>query len=335
MDAFLALTVEHSLYADALRLSVNEPKRYARVLPLYAAHLKRAGRYDEAAVAFRSCCAGVAIGSSGSGGLNAADDSSASAAAAADVSVDSTSASASEAEAASVSASASESDPTAEYMDECIDCLRQAGDWQAMLFTASLAHYSPARRRELAQSAADHLGAALGRWADAGRLLVDEVGNDGETLETAVTLMGEGSAWTEAMRVVRRGGWRVGGLHVRVCACGYFERWAMRDVNQICSLYASVHSFLSFSISLLTITRFQSFTQFLPTSFSLPHSFSLSLSLSAPALPLPHRRTATVAATSSRLASHRRCFASGPRAATISPRPHRYCVHVHAPAAVL
>ena len=61
----------------------------------------------------------------------------------------------------------------------------------------------------MAQSAADHLGAALGRWADAGRLLVDEVGNDGETLETAVTLMGEGSAWTEAMRVVRHGG-----LHV-------------------------------------------------------------------------------------------------------------------------
>jgi hypothetical protein len=145
-EAFLALTVEHSLFADALKLSVNEPKRYARVLPLYAAHLKRIGRYDEAAVAFRSCCEGVEIGSSGSkvngsdsevnvsgagiSGCGALDDASADSAEAASAS-------------ASQSAFPSASSATALYMEECIDCLRQAGDWQAMLFTASLAGYTP------------------------------------------------------------------------------------------------------------------------------------------------------------------------------------------------
>jgi hypothetical protein len=155
-EAFLALTVEHSLFADALKLSVNEPKRYARVLPLYAAHLKRAGRYDEAAVAFRSCCERVEIGSSSGSKVSGSDsevnvsgagisgcgalDEDASAPASAD-SADLAPASASESSVPSASESASSA--TALYMEECIDCLRQAGDWQAMLFTASLAGYSP------------------------------------------------------------------------------------------------------------------------------------------------------------------------------------------------
>jgi hypothetical protein len=162
-EAFLALTVEHALFADALRLSVNEPKRYARVLPLYAAHLKRAGRYDEAAVAFRSCCEGVEIGSSSgskvsgsdsevSGSNDTGSDSgisgsdsviSGSGALDEDALAPASAASADLASASSASESASSaSDATALYMEECIDCLRQAGDWQAMLFTASLAGYS-------------------------------------------------------------------------------------------------------------------------------------------------------------------------------------------------